>query len=312
MAVKYFENFQKINYQGQQIVDITERAVFLNNVLKNPYLFYPYDVTEDERPDQFANRYYGTPYYSWLIYLSNNIIDPYYEWPMPQEDFDNFIQKKYNHFEVAQRKIKYWENNYFDMDNISVSDFDALVPTLIKYWEPIFDIYGNIIEYTRKKQDQKINTNAIILYNLSTVPAGNYINDEICYIKDIYNAIIGQGQVLSYDSTANIINLNHVVGNYTPDLSIGEIGFLPPFYFYSYLSTTYSLVGDESGVSTQFNKVTPLIYNLLPEEVVYWTSVTYYEYEQQKNELNKAIRVVDSNYSNKISEGLENFLNPRI
>ena len=37
---------------------------------------------------------------------------------------------------------------------------------------------------------------------------------------------------------------------------------------------------------------------------MYWTAVTYYEYEKQKNEANKTIRLIDTNYSLQIAEDL--------
>ena len=67
---KYFNNFPIITYNSKPAVDITKRVVMLNYALKNPYLFYPYEIIANERPDQFSNRYYEDQYKSWILYLS--------------------------------------------------------------------------------------------------------------------------------------------------------------------------------------------------------------------------------------------------
>ena len=35
--------------------------------------------------------------------------------------------------------------------------------------------------------------------------------------------------------------------------------------------------------------------NIAEEELVYWKPITYYDYEVERNEYNKSIRVIDSN-----------------
>ena len=91
----YFKNFNTIQYGNNSVVDITERVVVLNNVGKNPYVYYPLDITDGARSDQIADASYNDPYSSWVLYLSNDIVDPYYEWYLTQDQFNNFIITKY-------------------------------------------------------------------------------------------------------------------------------------------------------------------------------------------------------------------------
>jgi hypothetical protein len=93
--VKYFENFPTIEYEGQRVRDITRRNSFTKLVSTNPLLFLPYTVREGERPEDIANFYYGSTDYTWLVYISNNIIDPYHQWPMAEADFNNYLIEKY-------------------------------------------------------------------------------------------------------------------------------------------------------------------------------------------------------------------------
>ena len=80
MADRYFDKFPLVYYSNNFVVDITRRVALLESVSTNPYAFYPYDIEDNERADQFCSRYYDDAYKSWVIYLGNKIADPYYEW----------------------------------------------------------------------------------------------------------------------------------------------------------------------------------------------------------------------------------------
>ena len=93
--MKYFENFPEVVYDGKLVKDITRRNRFVRGLQNNPLLYMPYTVEEGERPEDIANFYYGSVDYSWLVYMANNIIDPYYEWPMNTQTFNDYMVDKY-------------------------------------------------------------------------------------------------------------------------------------------------------------------------------------------------------------------------
>ena len=93
--MKYFENFPVIEYEGRRIRDISRRSNFVRAISNNPFLYYPYTVSEGERAEDVANFYYGSVDYVWLVYMANNIIDPYHEWPMDPQTFNDYLVEKY-------------------------------------------------------------------------------------------------------------------------------------------------------------------------------------------------------------------------
>lgn len=117
--MKYFENFPIIEYQGRKVRDITRRSAFAKAVANNPYLYYPYTVKEGERPEDIAEFYYGSVDYVWLVYLANNIIDPYYQWTMDEQTFRNYLVDKYSETsgEVGEDVID-WIQDPTNDDNI--------------------------------------------------------------------------------------------------------------------------------------------------------------------------------------------------
>lgn len=93
--MKYFENFPIIEYEGRRVRDISRRASFVRALSNNPYIYYPYTVSEGERAEEVAQFYYGSVDYVWLVYMANNIIDPYHEWPMDPQTFNDYLVDKY-------------------------------------------------------------------------------------------------------------------------------------------------------------------------------------------------------------------------
>lgn len=286
---RYFDKFPIITYANNQVVDITKRVAILESISKNPYVFYPYEITYDERADQFASRYYEDSYKSWIIYLTNKIIDPYYEWYLSQNQFQEFLSLKYGSIENAYQKIKYYRNNYAETNNISITDYENLTATLKKYWQPNYGINNNITSYTRIEKDWKVNTNKIVCYSVSN---SSFTNNEICSITfDAYNS--GKGQILY--TTNNNIYVQHTSG---VTLSNTTVLITGNSYIY----------GKESGVNTSFSNSTLISQNLAPEEEIYWSPVYEYDYEYEKNEFNKTIRVVDDTLSYTIVKNFKDLM----
>jgi len=123
---KYFRYFPEITYKGRQVKDITRRVRFLEQVQTDPRVFLPYTVKEGETADEIAYHYYGSANYAWLVFIANNIIDPYYDWPMTQAKLDAFISDKYRSLAeesegttLSDRQVLEWTQNATISDNIA-------------------------------------------------------------------------------------------------------------------------------------------------------------------------------------------------
>lgn len=286
---KYFDKFPKITYSNTEIIDITRRVAFLENVSKNPYIYYPYEIIDNERPDQLSTRYYKDPFKSWILYLSNKIVDPYFEWYMTEAQFNEFLEKKYGSLIHAYEKINFYRNDWLNTENITISRYDSLSYNQKKYWDPVYLQNGDITSYARKKTDWTVNTNRIVSYAVNNP---KFTNNEICDIHfDNYH--IGKGQILSISN--NTIYVHHTSGVTESNSTVIITG---SSYIY----------GKESFVNTTFTNSTLIVENLASDEEVYWKPITYYDYEQEKNEYNKTIRILDVNYSNIIVSNLKELL----
>ena len=95
MAKEFFADFPIIKYNNEPVRDISVRIDILENIKTDPYALLPYTIKDGERAEEVAYLYYGNPKYVWVVYLSNNIIDPYFEWPLDNYEFEQTLAKTY-------------------------------------------------------------------------------------------------------------------------------------------------------------------------------------------------------------------------
>ena len=281
MAETYFKNFNLINYANNVAVDLTERVVVINNLEKNPYLFYPTDITQGARPDQYANELYNDPYASWILYLTNDIVDPYYDWYLNDYQFNEFVGKKYGSVEKAQQKITYYNNNWVNQQPISQAAFESLPASQQKYWIPTYDNFGRIFEYQRQKIDWHASTNYVV--SLDITGSSNFTYDEIVSIK-YTDQSSGKAQV-AYSNSSTVV-IRHCLGDFFPRQEEDII-----------VSETSYVYGTESQSNCIITKCTFVANNIPSDEYSYWESVSYYDVEQAKNEGNKTIRILQPQYT---------------
>ena len=97
----YFNSFPLILYdmkgddKQKLAVNIIKRVKVRSKIVDTASLFQKYFVNPGERPEDVANKHFGKSEYHWILLLTNNITDAYYQWPMSYTDFENFIKDKY-------------------------------------------------------------------------------------------------------------------------------------------------------------------------------------------------------------------------
>jgi hypothetical protein len=92
---KYFEEFPEIQYGTMIAKNLIARPSVMLPEFNTPTAFYDYEITNDLRPDQVAGLYYDDPTLVWLIFLVNNIVDPYHDWPMTDRQLEEYLVIKY-------------------------------------------------------------------------------------------------------------------------------------------------------------------------------------------------------------------------
>jgi hypothetical protein len=112
----YFDRFPLMTYDMKNnnvyklLPDILRRVKLRSGIRSGVFLFDNYDVEYGDKPEDVAFKMYGNPEFHWVVLMTNNITDRYYEWPMTQPQFQNFIEDKYglanidaiHHYEITQ------------------------------------------------------------------------------------------------------------------------------------------------------------------------------------------------------------------
>lgn len=114
MAENFFENFPLINYNGQKMRNIILKSRIIRDIINNVEVYHPLVILDGERPDTIAYDYYGDSALYWLVLMSNDIVDPYYDWPLTYAEFNLYIVKKYGSIQAAQGTLLYWSNENYD------------------------------------------------------------------------------------------------------------------------------------------------------------------------------------------------------
>ncbi len=276
--MRYFSSFPQITYDKQRVIDVTRRVKIIDKSKKSPYAFYPYDITNHLRSDQIAEYYYEDPFLDWLIYVSNDIVDPYYDWYVSDEQFDLLIKEKYGSVETAQKKIKYFMNNWFEHadEYLTTTVYDNVITgSHRKYYDPVFSENGKVMFYARRRVDHTMNTNKIVDFGLTTYTTGNTFTQG--EVVDIWmpGTQIATGEIVF--SNSSLVRVQSVIGNTTANST----------------SNTY-LVGETSSTNATANSSNTVVLNIPDDEYVFWSPVTFYDDEKIKNEAKKTIKLVDS------------------
>jgi len=154
---KYFNEFPRIQYNLSgvngttvDVTDIFRRVKIRSKIADNVTLFDKYDVIEGEKPEDVAYKAYGDADYFWVVTLVNNIVNRYYDWPLDEYNFQQYVADKYanpdgvHHYEITQSSGKQTGDGPADYSHKLEVNSD----------EPGAQSVSNI-EYERRKKKKK-------------------------------------------------------------------------------------------------------------------------------------------------------------
>lgn len=283
MPELFFNKFPTVEYANSTVKDISKRVGLSKPLEDMPTVFYAYDVPAGQRADLTAYGYYGDSYFDWLIYLTNGIIDPIYDWYLSERDFDSFMTDKYGTIENAKRRVKYWQNDWASDDNeISVSFYTEVLPEASKkYYTAIFGEGATVTGYVRRQEDWTADTNQIKQFTVTNAAA--YLNLEIAFVwKDGQQQ--GKVEIRDIYPANNTLEVWHVEGNNG--------------------TNAYFLAGFDSGANQSIVN-TNFVANVIPlEEGAFWSPVSIYDWEVQKNESKKSLHLLEASFAMQAAEQL--------
>jgi hypothetical protein len=173
----YFREVSDLLYQSQQpnrnssydyvrVKNLFRRAKIRDDFFQNAVTFTKYKIIGEERPEQVAEKTYGSSEYDWLVLISNNILNVRTEWPLSDSEFTDYIERKYtetelsspHHYETtlvidSRRKMIVPAGKIVD-SNFSVTYYDdSTTQTLTKNPVKMVSVYEYEIQKTDKKRN---------------------------------------------------------------------------------------------------------------------------------------------------------------
>ena len=90
-----YNKYGTIKFNNKIIQDISTRFVLNEKRNIGLNVFVDYIIKDWESPENIAYKLYGSCDYAWIILLANNIINPYTDWLLTNDELDEYISNKY-------------------------------------------------------------------------------------------------------------------------------------------------------------------------------------------------------------------------
>jgi hypothetical protein len=142
--MKYFETLPKIvvtdkNKNSKILTNLMTRASVVQKLLKNPLIFYDYNIQDSDTPELIAHKYYGDINRFWLVLFGNELIDPQWNWPLSTKVFGDYVASKYTPSQLTE--VHHYEKIITKLDK--GTDITTVETIVIDE-----ETYNNLIEST--------------------------------------------------------------------------------------------------------------------------------------------------------------------
>ena len=143
----------KGNDNYKLLPDILRRVKQRNAIASGQFIFDTYDVVNGEKPEDIAYKWFGDAQLHWVILMTNNVTDRFYQWPMSQPQFQAFLEDKYDnpdgihHYEITKSSgntSSSGPNDYSHLVEVNSDTDNASSISNREYEERLQDKYRSI------------------------------------------------------------------------------------------------------------------------------------------------------------------------
>ena len=168
-------------------INLLSKVALIREYNKTYEKFYTYVVKDGERPDTIAYREYNDTSLDWIIYLVNEMIDPYSSWVMDYPTFIIYLEDKYgvkaeklnNIFSESSISHYYYKGKPTDTQEIISSyNYQMSKETYDKLGSPEGWFPKSIFDYENELNESKRTIKML---------RSNYINEFKTQFKDLIN-----------------------------------------------------------------------------------------------------------------------------
>lgn len=159
MTIDFFSKFPTIPYEldgiVQEVVNIAISEITVKTKIDVSYILWKYEIVENETPIIISDKLYKTMEYYWVLLYVNNIVNPYLDWYMTQDELETYAASIYEDINDIHHFEKF---DPITQTNSLIDNYDSI--ELFKKYkngedlgEYIFPV-SNIM-YERSKNDKR-------------------------------------------------------------------------------------------------------------------------------------------------------------
>jgi hypothetical protein len=129
----YFNFLPNVGYRddaGNLVLakNILTRAKILDIIKETQSTALDYMIKDEERPETIAHRIYGRSDYHWLVLMFNEILDPYFSWPLSVNEFESQMEKTYTGKSLFIYPPLLWDYKSGRQEDGRIVPFDRRLP----------------------------------------------------------------------------------------------------------------------------------------------------------------------------------------
>lgn len=295
---------QRNNANYDVVTNIFFRLRFIREVLSNASSYYEYIVKDTDTPEILAFNIYGDAEAHWMILMANDIVDAQYDWPLSYDRFNNHLYDKY--------RLAAANGNTAVANTISQSSVLAWTKTNYHHYEKVVNRTESLSGITTETRFQiSYNSQSDGILTITSANGDFTIGEQVYVSSDNTIAnIYFTANVTSWSSGNGRISIANTIKD--PIKSI---------LFTTIKGNTSNIQGTVSSIDYP---TVPFDYYLsLPETQAFQTinmsagksvfetinrdAISYYDYELQKNEDKRTIKIIKPEFYSQITDELNRY-----
>jgi hypothetical protein len=195
-----------------------------------------------------------------------------------------------------------------DESRITPTAYSAFGVGQQKYWAPEINQNNSIIAYVRKKEDWIVTTNKVQQLSIDNASFNLLTEDNYeLTAENEYNLIVDSTPETVTDASfiaGELVSQNGVT--FATVVTASETTLV--IHHVSGTAVTGEITGLTSGASGAVTSLVTVSTNIPSNELVYWESVSIYDYEIEQNNKKKNIKLIDNRFADAATKELKNLL----
>lgn len=153
--MEYFGTFPTTEYdigkdgKTRTVTNIMKRVGIRGDFTKFLPTYYKRVLNTDQRPEIAADHIYGEAKQHWILMHLNKTVDPYYDWVIPYQEMDAYINAKYPNKVILFRSTHFTDSTYGSFDPAPLKRFFTKGEVIREYHSngTLLDGVGTVVTF---------------------------------------------------------------------------------------------------------------------------------------------------------------------